>query len=433
VGKKSEMHLKSPAFTNDLRVPALTGTRLIRSYAKISLPGLSSTMKNRNIMPYLIAIWLQGTLIVNNVAPTDSSKRIFLAVALAWIFVILFLKKGRKIILGPVWYERPYLLFTLLAFFSVTFPVAFYSIDPGVSLGHWAVTVVGFVICASLWYFLDSGNPISLEIYAVLGISLIVVAGICGYSGGRFGILAGPNAVGLVLLSLITCSFVIHIKLLKYGCLLAGGFVLFLTNSRSSIIGTMIAALVFGLFHSRQLGGRQRLLIFVVVPIMIALLVYFDYVRVIANYIVEEVMRMHDPTRGIGVYRGFIRRVMVWEETVEVWLSHPFIGVGYRLHEHYVFLASSAHNGYLALLSETGIFGVIPVVVLIMDGGYRLFRRSLEGVRIAQIGFAIFCGYLFVCFFERFLVNFGNPTSILFVIFLLMPTRGRCEKRKISS
>ena len=51
-----------------------------------------------------------------------------------------------------------------------------------------------------------------------------------------------------------------------------------------------------------------------------------------------------------------------------------------------------------------------------------LTRHRESGTnRIAWIGMALLAGYGFIGFFERYFLNVGNPTSLLVIMFLVMP------------
>ena len=143
----------------------------------------------------------------------------------------------------------------------------------------------------------------------------------------------------------------------------------------------------------------------------------------------EQTLHLDDRYRGLN--SGFSGRTELWRLTYEVWLSNPLVGIGYRAHEYYPGLEISSHNGYLALLAETGIVGTIPVLVLFVLGLGELIRQARAGEFVGKVGTSLVVGYLFICFFERFTINFGNPTSIVVLVFLFVPRAKGCTRRLV--
>jgi O-antigen ligase len=132
---------------------------------------------------------------------------------------------------------------------------------------------------------------------------------------------------------------------------------------------------------------------------------------------------LNDRYRGLGT--GFTGRVGAWEEALDLFRENPVFGVGFRMHERYMTAASSAHNGYLSLLAETGAVGALLFLVFTGYLLWRLFRRAAAGEPIAVVGFSFVTGYLFIAAFERLFLNMGNPTSVLAWMFLMLPPARR--------
>ena len=101
-------------------------------------------------------------------------------------------------------------------------------------------------------------------------------------------------------------------------------------------------------------------------------------------------------------------------------------------HEFYPGLELGSHNGYLSLLAETGIVGTIPVLILFVLGLAELIRQARAGKFVGKVGTSLVVAYLFHCFFERYVINFGNPTSILVIVFLFVPRTRGCTGRVVA-
>jgi len=97
--------------------------------------------------------------------------------------------------------------------------------------------------------------------------------------------------------------------------------------------------------------------------------------------------------------------------------------VGFRAHEFLLKADSSSHNGYLATLAEVGILGFFGVLFLVARGLSLLWVGSREpGPGFSQsILFGLCVGYLLLAVFERYLINVGNPTSLLFLVAIMRP------------
>lgn len=117
------------------------------------------------------------------------------------------------------------------------------------------------------------------------------------------------------------------------------------------------------------------------------------------------------------------------ERNLGAFWDNPVLGIGFRAHE--VLLGISSHNGYLAMLAEIGLIGFVAVIYIILIGVFLLWRkvRHTELTFSHSILFGLSCGYLFLAMFERFLINVGNPTSLLFLIATLMSAKVTSRQR----
>jgi O-antigen ligase len=84
---------------------------------------------------------------------------------------------------------------------------------------------------------------------------------------------------------------------------------------------------------------------------------------------------------------------------------------------------TSAHNGYLATLAEVGVIGFVGVLYLVVRGLRLLWSYSKEPERgfTYSVLFGLCLAYLLLALFERYLINVGNPTSLLFLLGVMRP------------
>ncbi len=340
--------------------------------------------------------------------------------ALAWIIPVGVFLGGLRFLAGRIFIKRGLVSAAWALFFVVIFVGGALSIAPELALAYVTTTVIGVFACAGLWRFLEPEALQSLRLYALGGIGVLAAVAAAAYPNiGRFDMLRNPNSVALILLGLLVSAFAIPEKTLRFGCIGIAMCLVLFTQSRSGFCGAAIALIVMSAFSWKRIQGLKKLFALgTVAPVLVALLfIYSDSISRTA----AEILKLHDRYRGIGT--GFTGRADVWQETFDLWREHWLFGVGYRLHELHVVKQTSSHNGYLALLAETGILGFVPIMALIVYAGWHLLRSARKGDRCAQIGVALMAAYMFIGFFERMLINFGNPTSVLFLMFLLKPPR----------
>ena len=75
-------------------------------------------------------------------------------------------------------------------------------------------------------------------------------------------------------------------------------------------------------------------------------------------------------------------RLKQWSQTYESFLEHPFIGSGMGMHERD--FKVMAHNDYLRIAYETGIFGLIFYASILFFILFFAFRETLKEMVIAQ-------------------------------------------------
>jgi O-antigen ligase len=151
---------------------------------------------------------------------------------------------------------------------------------------------------------------------------------------------------------------------------------------------------------------------------MLAVGVTIVYGHVLFN-ILDRLYSLSAADRGFT--SGATGRVEAWKWTWELFVRNPVIGVGFRAHEYLLKTDSSSHNGYLATLAEVGVIGFLGVAYLVVRGSRLLWVGSQKsGPGFSQsILFGLCAGYLLLAVFERYLINVGNPTSLLFLVAII--------------
>jgi len=295
---------------------------------------------------------------------------------------------------------------------------------------------VGMTLCA-LFIALQFSTALTdkqfqkgLAIYAIAMAMLLIIYAISHYEpglrlgNGVNGGVFNPNAIGLVSLSIVLSSLAIPKWWVRYMVLALALVILVLTGSRSASVGVVLA-LSFVILKRTKQGGIGIKWAFVIGGVALSVISMFFWNEIEA--ILMNFFAVNDAYRGIG--SGATGRMDAWIQTWGLFTSHPFFGVGFRAHDNLlhalVKTESSAHNGYLSLLAEIGLFGFAAVVVMVFSGVIRLLRaaRDAENGLIAVILLGLCIGYGFMAIFERYLLNVGNPTSLLFILAILYQGR----------
>jgi O-antigen ligase len=372
------------------------------------------------ILLHLIPLWLTGILFIPNIGGEYSIPALF--ISFVWIAPPFFLAIRLRLIDARVYHDRPMARYGTIGFLAVAGASCFYSIDPQISLQYWALTVLGFMLCAGLGHVVTGHEREVLGRFAILGTIGFIYLFCTSYSGAaRFDSIRNPNSMGLMLVGLIAASLAIHWVLIRFACLTTCFYMLWATQSRSAMVAAAIILVTY--FLLGQAASRR----FVTLGLIVGAVLVFGLSLTPMNSVMDSgssfitnALRLDDHYRGINT--GFSGRTAIWEIAIAAWRHNPIGGIGYRVHEYYPGLDRSTHNAYLALLVETGVLGTLFVFLIVSSGLRELLTQVRQGSKIARLGLSLVAGFLFISFFERYLFNFGTPTSILVLMFLLIPT-----------
>jgi O-antigen ligase len=266
--------------------------------------------------------------------------------------------------------------------------------------------------------------------YAVLGSAILVLVNFEGnFVWGRLssgGI--GPNAWGLVAASVGVTAFALRGRLLAATCWIIVLVTLYNTSSRGSMVALLAGCIVVAAAWFAE--TRQKKFVLSLTAILLCLFGLLSVLELIPqayfSFVYDDVLRLNDPYRGLGT--GGSGRQEAWIETLEIWMSNPVFGVGFRQHEEFVKSGSSAHNAYLTMLADTGLFGLIAYVLLIFVSLREAWRRQMP-IRVRLVLLAVIVSYATLGLFERRALNAGNAYSILFVICCYYSLRTGADKR----
>ncbi len=313
--------------------------------------------------------------------------------------------------------------FALILFFAIGDLSTFGSPVIYRSIGYLVLTAAGMWLA---WQFNSNLDPkqyeVGLKTFAIVMTAMVLAFAAYDFvPGARLGNgkeILNPNTLALVTMSVLLSTMAFRSILLRLLLMAPLAGVMFLTGSRAAAVAALVGLAVIVLVRLRVSQGRVILLGLLCVAVAIAIgIVYAGSV----SKGFDEFFALRDPERGLE--SGLSGRFLAWQATWSMFVDHPILGVGFRAHEHILQVGSSSHNGYLAILSEIGVIGFGCILYLVVSGTLSLWRRVKD--RAATFSYSILfglcCGYLLLALFERYLINIGNPTSLLFLLSIMMP------------
>ncbi len=169
-----------------------------------------------------------------------------------------------------------------------------------------------------------------------------------------------PNylALFMVLLILLTLFALLYyrrvlVRLLMLVLTGAWFWVFFRALSRAATLALVASLLVFWLFQRRKLLLGWVMAVTLLVGIASAPAVYFDRLRLIANY--------EEDASATG-------RIGYWETGLRLTLANPLLGVG---PDNFIYYADNTpHNAYLQVASELGL-PALGLYLAMLFGGFR--------------------------------------------------------------
>lgn len=256
---------------------------------------------------------------------------------------------------------KSFIPFAFLIFASLLFQLIFYGLDVGRWVGNFRP--VNF---ASIGFFI-----------------------------GFLGFLGSNNTfsrVSIALISLFFASIVV-----SRGILVTGAIFLTIYLLINSYFNSWLKSLV--VYSSLFIV----LLMFAVIVFVPNVLVYLD--------IIFDFLDITDPERGYG--SGFTGRLEKWKLSYEIFKSSPIFGIGYGLN-------SDSHSGFLQLISEMGLLGLLSYLILISKAiSNTLISLNQEYSHTINCALSFLISFQFYALLERQLINFGYPQGIIFLLIII--------------
>ncbi len=242
--------------------------------------------------------------------------------------------------------------------------------------------------------------------------------------------------VALLLLTVLCSGYVS--SWFKYLTLLSMSGALYasiLSGSRGAWLAVPVVGLFLLIILRKQLSSNKKVIAIGI--LVISAVIIPNYERIESGMNRNE-LNMKSFLTGGSLIKGDSIRSMLWQQSIELWKEHPFIGVGvgdFRLqvkkniaNKHTKLQRSygHAHNIFLDTLATTGMFGLLACVVGLFVLPARFFfssikRSSDNSVRTAALSgiVLIFCFAIFGLT-EGWLARSTMLTTYLFLMIILL-------------
>lgn len=262
----------------------------------------------------------------------------------------------------------------------------FKSFNPIESTGYFLqYTFIFLILLPVLVYLIEDFKYVlqTLSVYVLAAAPVIILVTLSSFGlfngvdyiiragGGRYvGFNAIATSFGLYMCYIFIIAVILFFymrlkveKLLFLGISIGAIYCIILSISFSAMILLTIGLGLIMLILIKRNTILQLLSIFVfAVSLLVLLLFYFDKVPLnFYNYLPDSVlMRLEKSDGEIGSSN---LRMELNKQAVEKFMSSPLLGVGENQFRYYNYEARNVHNTILSTAVETGIFGLIGVLI----------------------------------------------------------------------
>jgi O-antigen ligase len=379
-------------FTLVEHYPALfANTTLLGAILALQIAFVALSHFEELFLPLLIATFLWAGSLIPFFAAATSLRWLFLGIGAFGGFVIWIRRPG----------PRHFAPFHLMALFCVLSAIvsALVSEAPGTALLKVLSLFLLFLYASSGARIAIAGREKKFVSGLVLGCELLVYFSALCYFVLGFSVFGNPNALGAVigvvaLPVLLWAASVVETRglmLRRFIALVLCAGLLYISNSRASILGATAVILVFTVALR-----RQRLLL----QCAFAVFFFLALMAVVKPSRVNELVSSFTGRilyKEQGTYHGlFGSRLSPWNETLSVVKQHPWFGSGFGTSDlgdlrpespaSSVYTAEGTNrehgSSYLALAEYLGILGALPFLILLLmligtlARAYRWLRRT---------------------------------------------------------
>lgn len=240
------------------------------------------------------------------------------------------------------------------------------------------------------------------------------------------------NATATAALGGVVCCLLSPRRSIRWAAIAIGAYLCVVVTSRGGIVALSTFLATYYLIYKGTLRAAVHALLGLI--LFGVLLVASPWLQ---NFVFEDVMRLHDPARGLG--SGFTGRVDAWEQAIDAFWDKPIFGFGFRATTHgFGEDYGAVHSGYLKILVETGFVGAFLILSAVIVEAIRRLRLALrfrqlpphaapgidvvETTRINAIVCATLVLIMTIWTYEQLYFNLGAVVSVAFFLMMAAPT-----------
>jgi O-antigen ligase/tetratricopeptide (TPR) repeat protein len=323
-----------------------------------------------------------------------------------------------------------FILFLLLAFISI-----FYSFNISSSIIEFSRLFTTFFILLNCYFTLLNNKKDLKFIFLVISFAALLEIGAVLLNFVEFYSLAVFEKIGRVG---IYNGFAGNINIAAFSILMKLMFLLYYSEKNTNywVRSILIIILTLGFFTIALTGSRGALLsiwVSLILLITISLIRYFktknksDYLRIfnfiipfgistIITELIFDTLRVSYRTGQIFI-RGSDSRIEYWKDAIQAFIDYPLTGLGIGSWKIFSISYGSdnmrdyvvpyhAHNDFLQILTELGVFGGILALIIITVPLYYLLRRTVTDINSKNSSLAIYILLFFIVYLMDSLLNF---------------------------
>ena len=237
-------------------------------------------------------------------------------------------------------------------------------------------------------------------------VALTGALGLHEFAYGRLASRAGPTYWGMVSIICFCLTPALRNMRLRVALILMSFLVMVLASARGALLAAMVAGLIQLAGWMRRSPAKHR--VYFLSAITAVILTMPLGVPLLA----DNIFAVSDPRRGLD--SGATGRAEAWLQALDLFYKHPFLGVGYRQHEKFITVATSAHEAYLGVLAEMGAPGLTIYLILVIGATARQTFRTWQNPTMTEIAACSFLwAFLWIGFTENLALATGLPMPLI--------------------
>ena len=350
--------------------------------------------------------------------------------SLLFILSIVSIINKKSLVLTLIVQEKYLTIFLTWCFLSIV-----WSEFKLISFKRFFQVMTSVLVLSSALLHIDSSKTIFNYLKFILSIYLIttlfsillIPAAIDPVSGSFRGLEQQKNQLGQICLLSLTIwiysfkSEKIAQKIFSFLMILASLGLLVGSHSATSQISFLIGLLfllMYYLFMHFKKHGYGNVFIFYSF--------FFSFILIFTSYFYLTKLILALP-EYIGKDATFTGRTELWHDLLILSKDHFFFGCGFSgfwvtinpelsaLYRKYLFLPRNGHSGYIDMINEVGIIGLLLFLILLFDG----LRKILKYSNNSQV-FLIVVIALIVNFLETTIFSPGDAIGRMFIFAYLV-------------